>query len=178
MKNTKLANVLKKAEMISKAIELEAEEILEDAELAVREAVPACNVAKALQYVEEKLANEGIEALFQKKVSKIAMKKTASEALSDKEVKEIADMIVDAIVEEFEEILEEADLICDENVAELGEDSLETESKLKSVLERKLAGKGIYAQFARNQKPVEKKSAAVKAKEAMAANRSKRTRNS
>lgn len=175
MKNTKLASVLKKAEMISKAIELEAEEILEDAELAIKETVPACNVTKALKYVEEKLAEEGIEALFQKKVSKIAMKKTASEALSDEEVKEIADMIVDAIVEEFEEILEEADLICDENVEELGEDSLETESKLKSALERKLAGKGIYAKFARNQKPVVKKSAAVKAKEAMAAKRSKRT---
>lgn len=174
MKNTKLASVLKKAEMISKAVELEAEEILEDAELAVKETVPACNVTAALNYIEEKLASEGIEALFQKKVSKIAMKKTASEALSDEEVKELAELIVDAIVEEFEEILEEADEVCDEEIDALGEDSFETESKLKSVLERKLANKGIYAKFARNKKQVVKKSAAVKAKEAMAQKRSKR----
>lgn len=174
MKNTKLASMLTKAEMISKAVELEAEEILEDAELAVKETVPACNVTAALKYIEEKLASEGIEALFQKKVSKVAMKKTASEALSDKEVKELADMIVDAIVEEFEEILEEADVICDEEVDALGEDAFETEGKLKSVLERKLANKGIYAKFARNKKKVEKTSAALKAKAAMAAKRSKR----
>lgn len=170
MKNTKLASVLKKAEMISKAIELEAEDILEDAELAVKETVPACNVTAALNHIEQKLASEGVEALFQKKVSKVAMNKTASEALSDKEVKELADLIVDAIVEEFEEILEEADEVCDEEVNGLGEDVVEVESKLKSVLERKLAAKGINAKFARN-----KKSTATRAKEAMAAKRSKRS---
>ena len=168
-----MKSLLKKAEMISKAVELEAEEILEDAELAVKETVPACNVTVVLNEIEKKLENEGIEAAFQKKVSKVAMRKTASEALSEEEMKEIAELIVDAIVEEFEEILEEADEVCDEEIKGL-EDEFVAESKLKSILEKKLACKGIHAKFARNKKA--KKAVSAKAKEAMVAKRARRNK--
>lgn len=180
MKKAKLASILKKAEQISKAIELEAEEILEDAELAVKESVPACNVSKALKLIEKKLEDEGIEALFQKNVSKVAIKKTASESLSDEELEDLIEVIVEAVIEEFEEILEDADEVCDEEVKALIDeesDAVIVESKLKSVLERKLFSKGIYSKFARTAKPVkvEKKvSVSEKAKSIMAKKRAAR----
>lgn len=180
MKKLKLASILKKAEQISKAIELEAEEILEDAELAVKESVPACNVSKVLSLIEKKLENEGVEALFQKNVSKIAIKKTASESLSDEELEELVETIVEAVVEEFEEILEDADEVCDEEVKALVDEDtgmVVIESKLKSVLERKLSNKGIYSKFARNAKPAKvakKVSASEKAKSIMTKKRASR----
>lgn len=155
MKKMTLAKILKRAEEISKAIELEAEEILEDTEAAVKETVPACNVTKVLKLIEEKLENEGVEALFQKNVSKIAIKRTASEGLSDKEIEELVETIVEAVVEEFEEILEDAEEVCNEDVkafVEGEEDEVLVEGKLMSVLERKLAGKGIYAKLNRTAK--------------------------
>lgn len=176
MKRSKLATILKKAEIISKAIEAEAEEILEDAEKAIKETVPACDVHKALLAVEEELNNEGIEALFQKATSKIAIKKTASEALSTKELDELVKKITKAIIEEFEDLLKDTDEVCDDEVEKIGEeeDKFEVESKLKGILEKKLADKGIYSQLARNKKSVvaKKSSAANKVVEAMNKKRS------
>ncbi len=146
MKRKNVAMILKKAEMISKAIEDESEEILEDTEAAVKSSVPACNLRKVLVAIENKLEKEGVEALFEKKVAKIAMIKSASESLSDEEIDEIAEKITDAIVEEFEDVLKDADEVCDDEIAKLkDEDAAEVEGKLKGILEKKLAAKGIYA---------------------------------
>lgn len=154
MKRSKLATILKKAEMISKAVEAEAEEILEDAEKAIKECVPACDVHKALLAVEQELNNEGVEALFQKSTSKVAMKRTAGEALSADELKELVKKITKAIVEEFEDVLKDTDEVCDDEVKSLkdAEDIIEVEGKLKGLLEKKLADKGIYTKLARNAK--------------------------
>lgn len=172
MKNKKVASILKRAEEISKAVEAETEEILEDAEMAVKQTAPACSTAKVLSLIEKKLEAEGIEALFQKSVSKIAMKKTASEALSEKEIEELADVIVEAIVEEMEDVLKDAEEVCDED------EMPEVEGRLKSILERKLANKGIYAKFARKHvaKKVVKKNVVKSAKEVMAKNRASRNK--
>ena len=151
MKRKNLASVLKLAEQISKAVEAEAEEILEDAEAAVKESTPACSTKKALVAIENKLEKEGVEALFEKKLSRAAMVKSASEALSDEEIEELADKITDAIVEEFEDVLKDADEVCDDEIKKLEseEDAFEIESKLKGILEKKLASKGIYANLER-----------------------------
>ena len=157
MKKVNTIKLLKRASVISKAIEAEAEEILEDAELAVKATTPACSQTKALSMLEDELNKEGVEALFDKKVSRIAMAKTASEALSDEELKVLVKKIVKAIVDEFEDVLKDADEICDEDcdalvAADDEEDVFDVEGKLKNTLEKKLAAKGIYATFERKHK--------------------------
>lgn len=147
------AEILKVAEQISKAIELEANEILEDAETVVKKFVPARLVKRTLAKLEEKVENEGVEALFEKSVTREALKATASDAATDAELDEVIDEIVKAIIEELEDVLKDADEVADEEVQkiaeELGTDSVEVEAKLKGVLERKLHAKGIYSRFAR-----------------------------
>lgn len=162
MKKTSLAKILKKAEIINKAIQAEAEEILEDGEMAIKASMPAVNVPAALQKLENKLQNESVEAQFDKKISKEAMAKTAEEKLSDEDVEKIVDQVVEAIVAEFEEVLEDADEVCDDAVKEISDDdeAIEiVEGKLKTTLERKLAGMGIYAKLNR----VHKKAKVAKA---------------
>ena len=176
MKRKTLASVLKLAEEISRAIEAEAEEILEDAEAAVKESTPACSTKKALLSVEKKLEKEGVEALFEKKLSRTAMIKSAAEALSDKEIDEIADKITDAIVEEFEDVLKDADEVCNDEIKKLDEDEdlYEVESKLKGILEKKLASKGIYANLERTIKKETVASTTVEKKDAVALLKEKR----
>lgn len=169
MKKVNLAKLLKKSEEISKAVELEAEEILEDTEAAVKETVPACNVSKVLKLIEEKLEEEGVEALFQKNVSRIAIKRTASQELSEKEINELVKTIVDAVVEEFEEVLEDAEEVCCEEVKKIAseEDEILVEDKLMSVLEKKLSNKGIHSKLDRRAA----KNAVVASKEKTAKNK-------
>lgn len=147
------AEILKVAEQISKAIELETNEVLEDAETVVKKFVPARLVKRTLATLEEKVEGEGVEALFDKAVTREALKRTATEEASDKELQEVVEEIVNAIVEELEEVLKDADEVADEEVQkiadELGADVTEVEAKLKGVLERKLHAKGIYSRFAR-----------------------------
>lgn len=156
------------AEKVSKAIELETNEVLEDAENIVKEFVPARAVKRTLASVEDSVEDEGVEVLFHKAVTREALKRTAGEEVTDSEIKELAQNITNAIVEELEDILKDADEVSDEEVekiaSEMGEeDKEEIEAKLKGVLERKLHAKGIYAKFARNFK---KKSIAEKIREA------------
>jgi hypothetical protein len=194
MKRSKLATILKRAEIISKAIEAETEEILEDAERAVKETVPACSQVAALAAIEKRLEKEGLEVLFQKAVSKEAMAKTAAEALDEKELDKLVEKIADAVVEELEDVLKDGDEVASEEIETISEDededASEIEGKLKSVLERKLASKGIYAKFERKfekkqcdedeteKKDTKKKkvSAALKAKIAFDKVRSKRSK--
>lgn len=183
MKRSTLAKILKKAEILSKAIEAETEEILEDAEKAIKASVPASSTSESLAKVEKLLENEGIEALFEKKVPKIAMKRTAGEKLSKEEIEELAKKIAKAVVDEMEDVLKDADDVMDEEVATTPDEMAEVEGKLKSVLERKLAEKGIYSKFARNSKPAKvaskvestpKKNVSTSAVEKMATLRKKR----
>jgi hypothetical protein len=107
------------------------------------------------------------------------MAKTAAEALDAKELDKLVEKIADAVVEELEDVLKDADEVCDDEVKKLGDgeevgDFSEVEGKLKGILEKKLAGKGIYAGLARTAKKVPTKTAAEKAAEALASKRSAR----
>lgn len=163
------ARILKIAEKISKAVELEANEVLEHAEEVIKNFVPARLVKRALLNLEESMDNEGVEALFDKTVTREALKKTASEEVSDKEIQEVVEEIVKAIVEEFEDVLKDADEVADEEIQKIATeledvDSTEIEAKLKGVLERSLHAKGVYAKFARTS--VKQKTLADKIREA------------
>lgn len=138
---------------LTKGIVAEVEETLEDAETVVKEHTPARFVRKTLAAIEKQLEDEGIEVEFDKTVTREALKKTASEEVTDGEVEELAKVIAEAIVDELEDILEDADIIMDEEqkstLASEEDDMMEVESKLKSIVERKLQAKGIYARFQR-----------------------------
>ncbi len=160
MKKNTLANILKKAELISKAVEEEAEEILEDTENAVKAVCKASDQPKILRRIEKALENEGVEAVFQKKASKTALRKTAEvEPMSEEEVKELVKNVVDAVVAEFEETLKDADDVCEETLKEVFDEEDEKvnpeqmqqlEARLKRTIERKLASCGIYSRMSRN----------------------------
>lgn len=157
------AKILKKASEITRAIEAEVEDTLEDAEEVVKKYVPARYVKRTLMAIERKLDDEGVEVEFDKEVTREALRRTAAEATSKEELDDLVDKIVQAIVDELEDILKDADDVMDDEVESLGGDDedvdlVEVEAKLKSVVEHKLAAMGVKARFARNQKKVTKAS--------------------
>jgi hypothetical protein len=137
---------------LTRAVIAEIEETLEDAEKVVKEYVPARFVNKTLTLIENALEKEGLEVAFDKKVTRQALNKTASEKVEESELKELVNEIVEAVVDEIEEILEDADEVMDEKqkeIASCDEEKFEVESKLKSIVERKLHAKGVYVRFSR-----------------------------
>ena len=154
--------VLAMADKIAKAIEAETEEILEHAELAVRKYIPARYVKAALVKIEKLLDQEGIEAMFDKAVTRESLRKTASTNVNAQELHETLDMITKAIVAEVESTLKDAEIVANETVNKFSvQERCEVESKLKNVLEKKMASKGIYCKFARKLKPTNKIAARI-----------------
>ena len=117
MRKITASKMNKKANLIATAMEQEAEEILLDAERAVKASCSVKDHAKALTRLESLLAAEGIEACFDKRVSRTAMKKTAEEdeLLSRPEVETLVKNVVDAVVDEFEDSLKEVDKVFTNN---------------------------------------------------------------
>ena len=159
MIKTSNSRIIKKAEIIAKALEDDTEEILLHAERLVKASLKPTDQIKALRLIEKKMAMEGVEVSFQKKLTKASMNKTASlESLTEDEVANLVDTIVTAIVDELEDSLKEADEIAEEELKEIFEDEKkatpeekqELEAKLKRTFERKLAGIGINAKLSRN----------------------------
>jgi deoxyribodipyrimidine photolyase len=143
--------VLSLGKKVAKAVELETEEILQDAEELIKKHVPARYVKKALAKLENKIDSEGIEALFDKAVTREALRKTADKTASAEEINEALDTFADAIVAEMEEVLEHADNYMTNKVKTAKSEKLqyEIESKLKKTVEAKLKEKGIYSKFSR-----------------------------
>ena len=159
MRKITASKMNKKANLIATAMEQEAEEILLDPERAVKASCSVKDHAKALTRLESLLAAEGIEACFDKRVSRTAMKKTAEEdeLLSRPEVETLVKNVVDAVVDEFEDSLKEADKVCEDELKkefkdeENDVDSIqEVESALKKTIENRLANIGIHAKLSRN----------------------------
>jgi len=164
------ASIITLASDVAKAIVAEAEEMLEDAEEAVKALVPSHLAAKALELLEEELEEEGVEALFDKA---IALSKTAGEEeeMEEEELKDVVKKVAEAVVEEMEGMLSDADQTMDEERETLAEgeeaaDQFELEAKLKAMVERKLHAKGIYTRFARTAKKAPKKTIAQKIRDA------------
>lgn len=161
------AVIITLASDVSAAVVEETEEILEDAEDAVKKLVPSHLASKALKLLEDELEEEGIEASFDKVES---LSKTAGEEedLDEEELKDVIKKIAEAVVEEMEDVLAEADETMDSERETLAneEEMFETEAKLKAMVERKLHAKGIYTRFARTAKKVQKQTIAEKIREA------------
>lgn len=147
-----------KAGTLSKAMTQEAEEILLHTERAIKTLSSIKDHARLLKMAEESLAEEGINAIFDKRVSRTAMKKHASEdeVISEEEAKALVEKVTEAVVEEFEEALKDADKICEEEIKKQFEDSEgkdsieEIEASIKSNFEKNMRAIGINAKLSRN----------------------------
>lgn len=148
---------------IAMAITDETEEILLHAEEIIKDFVPARKVKSILKAIESDLDNEGIEAKFDYRVTREALRKTASDEVTDEELDEVKTAVVNAIVEEMEDVLEDADEISDEVVSKFNpKNQFEVEAKLKRTVESSLSYNGIKCLFARNKKAPVKKEASKK----------------
>ena len=142
--------LLSLASKFSKAFEMEAEEILEHAELAIKQYIPARYQKAALTKLESLLETEGVEAAFDKTVSREDLRKTASTKVVAKDLHDTINKVAKAVEAEFEKALAETDEIANQVVAKYRPSlRLEVESKLKGIVEKKLASKGIYAKLER-----------------------------
>jgi plasmid stability protein len=158
LKRVSKRNMLKvKAAKICKAFEEEAEEILEDAEEAVKENFPARNVKAVLNRVSEKLAKEGISAKFDYKVTRGQLRATAAIEATDEEITEAEDAIVSATVAEFEDLLADTEEVANEEVEACGDMAEDVEDALKCDIESRLAAMGVNCKLARKAKKTVKK---------------------
>ncbi|MNJ90193.1 hypothetical protein D3C87_77870 [compost metagenome] len=161
--------IINLASDVTTTIIAEVEDLLEDAEEAVKQFVPARLASKVLSALEEALEEEGIEAAFNKTVTKEALAKTASEEVSEDEIDQVVKKVAETVVAELEDVLKDADEAMDserETIAEGEEDNFEVEAKLKAMVERKLHAKGIYTRFARTASKPAKKTIAQKIRDA------------
>ena len=136
------------ANKIAKAVEDEIEAILEETELAVKETMPAKYIKSTLASLEKAIEAEGIQPLFDKKVSREMLRKTAGKEVGEDKIREFVASITEAVVEDVEDVLKDADEISDETVATF-KNKAKVEAILKSTIETVLAEKGINFKLAR-----------------------------
>ena len=149
-KKKKNMKIIAAASKIAKALEDETEAILQDAEEVVQKHIPARYVKAALKKIEEELDENGIEASFDKSVSRDALKKTASVNYSAKELHEALDKIAEATIAEFEDMLADGDEVATRAVKRFASaEQPEVESKLKSMIEKRMHKLGVYCKFSR-----------------------------
>lgn len=149
--------IVQLATKVAKAVELECEEVLDDAEKVARRYVPARALKAALSSMEAKLDVEGLKGIkFDTSVTRADLRRTAADEVSHKELEDAVKSFVEAIVDELEDVLEDADDVMGDEAAGLADDSgadvVEIEAKLKSVVERKLTARGINTRFSRKGK--------------------------
>lgn len=159
IRKTASSRILKNANMIAKAFEDDAEEVLLHAERLVKASLKPTDQVKALRMLEKSLDKEGLEVTFQKKITRDSMKRTAGvESLPEKEVVDLVETITDAVVDEVEESLKDVDEVCEEKLKEVFDDEKkatpaekqELEARLKGTFERKMSGLGVNAKLSRN----------------------------
>ena len=149
-KTAKNQKILKIASKVASAMEAEAEAILKDTEDIVKDYFPARYVRSALKKVEAALDDNGIEAAFDKTVTKEALKKTASAAPSMSELREACAKISDASVSEFEAMLKDANEVTNSVIQKFASSERpEVEAKLKNLIESNFRRLGIYFKFDR-----------------------------
>lgn len=106
-KNAYKANVI--AERCAKVIDDRMEKILLDAENVVKEHFPARYVSASLTRLRVILKNEGIMSNFDKRVSREALRRTASMQCSKEDCDEAIGEIAKAIVAETNAVLDQCD---------------------------------------------------------------------
>lgn len=167
-KTAKNQQIVKIAEKIARAMEQETEAILFDTEEIIKKYFPARFVKSALKKVEAQLDDNGIEATFDKTVTKEALQKTASMSPSAAELREACAHIGKASVEEFEAMLKDANEVTNSVIKKFASaERPEVEAKLKNLLESNFRRLGVYFKFDRvtysPEKAMQKAAAAIAA---------------
>jgi hypothetical protein len=150
--------IISLANKIADAVKDDTEVLLYDLESTVKKYVPARFVKSVLNKLEASLANDGVEAKFDKSVTRELIRSTASVENTQEELKEATDTFAKAFVSEMEDTLKQADEACDEVIKRIAskENSTEVELKLKSMVENRLAMNcGIYCKLARSKQAKE-----------------------
>lgn len=165
-KTAKNNQILKIATKISRAMEEETESVLFDTEELVKKYFPARYVKAALKKIEARLEDNGIEAAFDKAVTKEALKKTASVAPSGRELHEACDHIAKATIAEMEDMLKDANEVTNAVIKKFASaERPEVEAKLKNLLESNFRRMGVYFKFDRvtysPEKAMQKAAAAI-----------------
>lgn len=142
------ARINKIASDVCDAVEAEIEEVLEHAELVVKEFVPARFVKRTLSSLETALEEEGVNCKFDKKVTREALRRTAGQGVSNTDIKEFIEEIVKAMVEEIEEVLADTDEVLFDTIEDFEEKSM-VEASLKGKIERKMKSMGVNCRLER-----------------------------
>ena len=127
----------------------EIEDILKNAELTVRESIPEKYIKSALTSLEKAIEVEGIQSLFDKRVSNEMLRKTFNLEILQERIDELIISITKVVADETEIILKDVDIVCDELI-EKYENKFETEDILKTKIESLMAAKGISIKLNRN----------------------------
>lgn len=153
------SQIISLASKIADAVKDDTEALLSDLEATVKKYVPARFVKSVLNKLEASLADNGVEAKFDKSVTRAQIRSTASCESTQEELKEATNTFAKAFVAEMEDTLKQADEACDEvikRVASKEANDTEVELKLKGMVENRLAmNYGIYCKFARSNKAKE-----------------------
>ena len=175
--------IISLASKIADEVKDETESLLSDLESTVKKYVPARFVKSVLNKLEASLSDNGVDATFDKSVTRSQIRSTASVESSQEELKEATATFAKAFVAEMEDTLKQADEACDEVIKRVAskENETEVELKLKGMVENRLAmNYGIYCKFARSKnakevvrQAVRKLAAAKKAKTATKSERIK-----
>lgn len=157
-KLTQNKKIISLASKIADAVKDDTEALLSDLEATVKKYVPARFVKSVLNKLEASLADNGVEAMFDKSVTRAQIRSTASCESTQEELKEATKTFAKAFVAEMEDTLKQADEACDEVIKRVAskENETEVELKLKSMVENRLAmNYGIYCKFGRSKKAKE-----------------------
>jgi hypothetical protein len=150
--------IISLASKIADEVKDETESLLSDLESTVKKYVPARFVKSVLNKLEASLSDNGVDAAFDKSVTRSQIRSTASVESSQEELKEATATFAKAFVAEMEDTLKQADEACDEVIKRVAskENETEVELKLKGMVENRLAmNYGIYCKFGRSKKAKE-----------------------
>ena len=103
------------AKRIADKIDARMEKLLADAEELVKSYFPAKFVSAALTNLQKELYKNGLSTRFDKRVTKEAIKKTASSDITEEECKEAIQVIAKNVLSETESALE----LCDKAIKNL-----------------------------------------------------------
>jgi len=134
-------------------MEAEIETILEEIERVVKNTIPIKYVKSVLISLEEAIRAEGINCLFDKKVSEKTLGKIVNQKVEKDKIQEVVAELTQVVIEEIENVLRNVDENCDEIVRKIEDentDKTEFEEDLKSKIELLIAGKDIDFKLVRN----------------------------
>ena len=139
--------------MLFRSAEVEA--ILEETEKAVKDTVPAKYIKSTLISLEKAIRIEGINCLFDKKISEKTSKNLINQKIKKNKIEEVIVKLIEIVIKKTEDVLRNIDENCDEIINEIVDENIDDlikfEEDLKSKIELLMSSnKGINCKLNRN----------------------------